>query len=158
MDRSRLLKKGTILIECSIAMALMGVIAFYVFSSTTAATRATGFAIHEQLLDNYLQNQAAAVRSAPIAPGGTITMPSFSTLTFASPANTVTTFNNVTLNATSAHTAKITTVRRSAPTINGQETWQYLIQGDIPRRLPGDSNPNINTYSKQILITRAVPL
>ncbi len=154
MERKRFLtntrNRGNLLVEACVAMSLMLIASFYVFSSTISAARTTSFAVMSQLLDNWLENQAAAVRVASIQPGGALTMPSFSTLTFASTASSTTT---VTIAPGSPYTARVKTIRRSSPAIEEHEAWEYVIEGTIPRRLP---NGTTTTFVKTRSVIRVV--
>lgn len=142
------------LIETCIAIGLLLAVAYSVFTSNRTAVSNSSFSAASQLVDNFLENQSAAIRAATINADGSLVLPAF-----AANCNyntTSSTLTAVTLATGSAFKADITTYRRVKTAQEGQDVWEYVIEASFARRLPLGSATN-TAYLKSRSVTKVVP-
>lgn len=156
MESPRLLKRtgGYVLLEACFALGLLIAAASYVLRTNRAAISNSSFALSSMLVDNLLENYAAAVKAGHIRTDGSLVLPA---CVQAVPFNTAAaTTQRVVLAPNSAFTADLTTYRRDAGTSEGVRLVEFVIEARYSRKIVVEGSTQ--TYLKSRTVLRNIPL
>lgn len=156
MIRRRKNNSGSALIEVCVAMGIMLVAANFLVSNTRTALFLSSFSVQSALVDNFLENEAASIRSGTIAADGTITLPSPpspSSISFSTTPATVAT--QITMGSTTLPVS-VTTYYQPATTPSGQVGYQYFVQASFARSTPF-GNGSQGSYLKARSVFKTLP-
>jgi hypothetical protein len=146
--------RGYVLLEACVALSVMLAASMYVVRTNRAALSNSSFAMSSMLVDNLLENYAAAVKAAHIRADGSLQLPRcVAPVPF---TLTGTPTLGVSLAPGSSFTADLTTYRRSVATNEGVQVMEYVIEARYSRKLMVEGSTQ--TYLKSRSVLRTVPL
>lgn len=152
--RRRCRESGYLLIEVCIAVSLLLAAGFFTLRTNRAAISNSVFAMTTMLVDNYIENQAAAVKAAAVNSDGSLVLPSFAAASVYD--QTPTTLPNQALAPGSQFRADITTYRRPAGSQSNVTFWEYVVEVRFARKLSLNGTSG-TPYLKSRSVVRPLP-